>query len=111
RDAEVALAAFEQGFKLRIAFEARDHVAHFGADGPVAGIIARRVLALPGLLEFPEPFDKMDGAQFGVLAHPGFQLQRTFYGLDPTGIARSGLRRKLGVPLIDSLGIMGAVRP
>src|SRR5690606_17925483 len=110
-DAEIAPAAFKQGFKLRVAFKAHRHVAHFCPCGVIAGIVARRILALSGLFEFPEPLDKAVGAQFGVLAHLGFQLQGTPCWQGSVAIARCGLGRKLGVPLVDGLGIMGAMRP
>ena len=104
RDAEIALAAFEQRFELRIAFESRDHVAHFGADGPVTGDIARRILAFAALLEFLKPLDKMVSAQAGVLAHFGFELQSASCRQGPVPITRSGLGRKLGVLLVNGLG-------
>lgn len=68
-------------------------------------------MALPGLFEFPEPLDKAVGAQFGVLAHLGFQLQGTPCWQGSVAIVRCGLGRKLRVPLVDGLGIMGAMRP
>src|SRR5579864_2963423 len=50
-DAELPLAVGEDGFHLRIAFEASRHVAHRRARGPAARHVARLILVLAGLLE------------------------------------------------------------
>ncbi len=74
-NAEVALATLKDGFKLGIAFKALCHVAHGCPRGLVTGHVARLILALAGLAEFPPAFHEAVGSQAGIGAKLGFQLQ------------------------------------
>ncbi len=73
-DAEVSLAAFEDGVKLRIAFEAFRHIAHRRPRGPVAGHVACLVLVLAVVAEFPPAFHEAVGAAPRIGAQLGFEL-------------------------------------
>lgn len=73
-DAEVPLAVGEDGFKLRIVFEALRHVAHRRACGLVTGHVAKLILVLAGLAEFLPAFHEMVGAPFGGGAQFSFKL-------------------------------------
>ena len=50
-DAELLLAVGEQRFKLRIAFKAFRHIAHFRPCGFVSGHVACLILPLAGLID------------------------------------------------------------
>ena len=73
-DAEVSLAAFEDGFKLRIAFETLCHVAHRRPRGLVAGHVARLVLVLAGAVEAPPTLHEAVGAALRIGAQLGLEL-------------------------------------
>jgi hypothetical protein len=53
------LAASRYGFKLWIAFETLRLIAHRWPRGPVTGHVARLMLALAGLAEFPQNLTKL----------------------------------------------------
>lgn len=73
-DAEVSLAAFEDGFKLRIAFKALRHVAHRRPRGLVTGHVARLVLVLAGAVEAPPTLHEAIGSVLRIGAQFGFEL-------------------------------------
>ncbi len=70
-DAELLLAVGEQRFKLRIAFKAFRHIAHFRPCGFVSGHVACLILPLAGLIELLPAFHETVGASAGSEAHVG----------------------------------------
>ncbi len=52
---------------MRVAFEARDHIAHLRPRRPVAGIVARRILAFASLFEFLKAFPERSARRSGFL--------------------------------------------
>src|SRR5690242_6414626 len=81
-DAELPLAVGEDGFHLRIAFEASRHVAHRRARGPAAGHVARLILVLAGRLELLPALHKTVGAAVRIDAQLGFELKRADGAID-----------------------------
>ena len=93
RDAEIPLAVGEDGFQLRIAFEAFRHVAHRRARRLVAGHVARLILALAGVVELLPAFHEAVGAAARIGAQFGFELERAD---GAGGVARAASRASSG---------------
>src|SRR5579864_7282709 len=72
-DAEFDSAVGEDRFHLRIALEASRHVAHRRPGRPVAGHVARLILALAGVAECLPALDKAVGQPGWIDAQFGFE--------------------------------------
>ena len=105
-DAEVSLAAFEDGFKLGIAFETLRHVAHRRPRGLVTGHVARLILALAGAGELPPIVHEAVGAPGRVGANFGFELEGANSAADP---ARCSFLGEFRVFLVGGFGVVRAV--
>ena len=105
RDAELLFAVGEDGFQLRIAFEAFGHVAHRQARRPVAGHVAGLILPLAGLVELLPALHEAVGAAARVGAQFGFELKRADGAVD---LAASRLADKFRVLLVGGFGVVRA---
>src|SRR6185437_6124236 len=107
-DAKLPLAVSEDGFHLRITFEASRHVAHRRARGPAAGHVTRLILVLAGLLELLPALHKTVGAAARIDAQFRFELERADGAIDS---AASRLAGELCVLLVGSFGIVRTIGP
>jgi hypothetical protein len=101
RDAEFGLAVGEDGFQLRIAFEASRHVAHRRARRLLAGHVAGLILAPAGLVELLPALHEMIGAAARIGAQFGFELERAHGAAD---LAASRLAGQFRVLLVRGFG-------
>ena len=76
-DAEFDLAIGKDRFHLRIALKASRHVAHRRAARPIAGHVARLILALAGVVEPLPALDKAVSEAIWFDADFGLELERT----------------------------------
>lgn len=105
-DTKLLLEGGENGFKLRVAFETFGHVAHFSADGTVAGIVSLHIFLFTCLMKFLPAVHETVGAAFGTGADFGLELKRTHGSVNPV---RSRLADKTFIFHISCFRIFPAV--
>jgi hypothetical protein len=102
--------ALEQGFQLRIAFEAHGHVAQLLPRVPVAGIVARRILAFARLAEVPKARHEAVGAPVRIFGRIDAQFRFELEGADcASGIAGACFKGEAVVLAVGGFRILPAV--
>src|SRR5260370_41725470 len=102
------LAVGEDGFQLRIAFEAFGHVAHRRARRLVAGHVASLILTLAGVVELLPALHETVGAAARIGPQLGFGLERADGAV---ALAARRFSDQFRISLVGGFGVMRAIGP